>query len=143
MDNTVMEFLNKGKSFRASKSSGRVVVLETDSVARICVSKWAKKLGRHVNITSSLNDASVALKESSAIVLVGWDGLPDFEAHAFLKEVNDGSPSSVIVVYTTNAGIAHALQESMPRITTIVKGEGADALLDIIEHEVPQRRSAV
>ena len=137
MHDEITKFLEVGKTFRASKNAGCLLALESDVLVRLCLRKWSIALGRTMIFADTARAADEILKKGSAILLVGIDSLPKYEAEGFLRHVDSEYPSSFILVYTKYMDRARTIQMAMPRITTIVSGSGAEELIHDIDSKVP------
>lgn len=142
MDKTVMEFLNKGKTFRASKNRGSFILVERDPVVRVCVRKWLQAFGRKTCVSKDFVAANDCLRHGSGILVFGIDSTNYVDAFNFLNHVESKHAASFSLVYTSHENIATDLRSKFPRISVLIKGDAMDELMKGLNRELPQRLTA-
>jgi len=135
MSDTVTNFLKLGRHFRVNLSRGDVVLIEPDETMNGFIKKWAQSLG--ASVVSFQNIRQVEKFEASPrCVIVGLEGCSIFELKKFLSVIDREHPVTVTVVYSSNKAVITEIQNLLPRVTTILKGEGLKHLLFSLDAEM-------
>lgn len=138
----ITEFLQKGRHFRVLHSKGVVLLVEADPVMRHMMKHWATTIGAEIVECCNVTMADKCFQDRIRCLVLGMDGQNPAQAEELLTKVDRDYPATVSLVYTANCAKAFYLQNKMPRITTIVKGDGFEEFLFSLSKEV-QAKGAV
>ena len=129
MNNEISQFLDAGRSFRRSQLHGMVLLIKPDCCLRRMVTEWAKIYKSSLVSCASLSDAHEHLHTYPKCVIIDMDehSYPDVEK--FLKTVDSDNPCAISVVVSSQPFQAERLRLEIPRVTTIIKGEGFESML--------------
>lgn len=138
MDVAMKTFLDCGKRFRIRHSRGCVVLAEPDERMRKWISLWIERAGGVVKSYNSLESVQGEMASRTThprCLLMSLDGLNATWAQSLIKWVEETQPTTVTVVYSSSHDLLSRFY-SMPRVTTIFKGDGLEDLILSLESEM-------
>ncbi len=124
----------------ASRSLGRILLVEDDQGARQAIAQWLKQAGYEVTSVSDGREALGAIDSSVHLVISDlW--MPRMDGLALLEEVRRREPAVEFVMITGNATVPSAVRAmKLGAFDYLLKTFAPPDLLDVVQRAMEHRR---
>ena len=130
MNPEINNFLKAGQKFRSSQlKKGKILLIEPDVNLRKAVTHLVESVNASLICCSGIREAETFLEVNPKCVILNWNEDIKEPAECFLKRIDKEYPCAISVMVSKNREMMNSIQNDIPRLTVIVKGEGLEEML--------------
>jgi len=129
MEQTLVDFFSVGRNLRIRQMNGAIMFVAPGHCLKQVMHYCIRLVSVPLFSCSCILSALEHLPSNPKCIILDLDEIPDVDVIPFFQQVDKESPCTISVVLTSNTELANHISKMVPRITTIVKGEGLESML--------------